>query len=99
LFYLPVNGQYRLQLGKTFVHELILEKKISNKTKRPISIKFDADYPCVKAIQVCLDKGTDPRQRGDNHKNANIGKGHLKILFSRTNNLEKLIYMKLPETV
>jgi hypothetical protein len=44
----------------------------------------------VKAIQGCLDKGTDPHERGDNHKNANIGKGHLKVLFSRTINLEKL---------
>jgi hypothetical protein len=26
-----------------------------------------------EGIQVCLDKGTDPHQRGDNHKNANTG--------------------------
>ena len=78
-----------LQLGKTFLHELILEKLFS-RTNRPTSIRLDADYPCLKAIQVCLYIGTDPHQRGNNHKNANIGKGHLKILFSRTNNLEKL---------
>jgi hypothetical protein len=43
-----------------------------------------------KGIQVCLDKGTDTHQRGDNDKNANIGwPGHLKILFSRTNDPEK----------
>jgi hypothetical protein len=62
----------------------------SPKTRRPISIKIHAKYPCIKGIQVCLDKGTDPHQRGDNNKNANIGwPGHLKI-FSRTNDPEKL---------
>jgi hypothetical protein len=67
-------------------------EKIS-KTSRPISIKLsDAIYPCMKGIQVCLDKGTDPHQWGDNHKNTNIEWGHLKILFSRINDLEKLIF-------
>jgi hypothetical protein len=51
------------------------------KTKRPISIKIDANRPCIIGIQVWLDKGTDPHQRGDN-KNADIGwPGRLKILF------------------
>jgi hypothetical protein len=86
-----------LQLGKTFLHEL---EKIISKTNWPNSIEVDADYPYVKAIHVCLDKGTDPHQRGDNYKHANIGKGHLKILFSRTNNLEKLRFTrKLPDTM
>jgi hypothetical protein len=44
----------------------------------------------MKGIQGCLNKGTDPNQRGDNQKNANIGWNHLKILFSRTNDPEKL---------
>jgi hypothetical protein len=35
-------------------------------------------------------KGPGPLQRGDNHKNAKIGLGHLKILLSLTNNVEKL---------
>jgi hypothetical protein len=64
--------------------------KIVSKTSRPISIKLDANFPCMKVIQVCLDKGKDLHQRGDNHKYANIGWGHLKILFSRTNDLGKL---------
>jgi hypothetical protein len=38
----------------------------------------------VKGIQVCSNKGPGPLQRGDNHKNVNIGWGHLKIFFSRT---------------
>jgi hypothetical protein len=42
----------------------------------------------MKGIQVCLDKGTNSLRRGDNH-NANIGRGHLKILFARTNDPEK----------
>jgi hypothetical protein len=42
----------------------------------------------MKENRVCLDKGTASRQRGDNHKNANIGWGHLEILFSRTNEPE-----------
>jgi hypothetical protein len=35
-------------------------------------------------------KGPDPLQRGDNHKNVKIGWGHLKIFFSRTTGPEKL---------
>jgi hypothetical protein len=50
------------QLGKIFLHELVLEKKIS-KTSRPISIKLYANYFCMKGIQVCLNKGPGPHQR------------------------------------
>jgi hypothetical protein len=38
----------------------------------------------VKGIQVCSNKGPDPLQRGDNHKNVKMGWGHFKIFFSRT---------------
>jgi hypothetical protein len=38
----------------------------------------------VKGIQVCSNKGPDPLQRGDNHKNVKMGQGLLKIFFSRT---------------
>jgi hypothetical protein len=37
----------------------------------------------VKGIQVCSNKGPGPLQRGDNHKNLNMGWGNLNI-FSRT---------------
>jgi hypothetical protein len=37
----------------------------------------------VKGIQFCLNEGSGPLQRGDNHKNVNMGCGHIKI-FSRT---------------
>jgi hypothetical protein len=46
-----------------FLHKLILEKKIFSKTSFPISIKLDANYPCMKEIQACSDKGTDAHQR------------------------------------
>jgi hypothetical protein len=36
----------------------------------------------MKGIQVCSNKGPGPLVRGDNHKNAKMGLGHLKI--SRT---------------
>jgi hypothetical protein len=38
----------------------------------------------VKGIQVCLNKGPGPLQRGVNHKNIKMEWGHLKIFFSRT---------------
>jgi hypothetical protein len=38
----------------------------------------------VKGIKVCSNKGPGPHQRGDNHKNVEMGWGHLKIFFSRT---------------
>jgi hypothetical protein len=67
-------------IKKTNLHKIILEK-IFSKTGRPMKIKLDANYPCMKGIQVCLDKRADCNQKGDDHKNANIGWGHLKILF------------------
>jgi hypothetical protein len=53
------------------------------RTSRPKSIKLGTNYPWVKGIQVCSNKGPGPLQRGDNHKNVKMGCGHLKI-FSRT---------------
>jgi hypothetical protein len=84
------GGQMEPHLGKTFLHKFVLGK-IFSKTSRFISIKLDANYPCMKRIQVCLDKETNPHQRGDNHKNSNIGWVHLKILFS----IELMIQKKL----
>jgi hypothetical protein len=86
--------------GQMGPHKLTLEYFFS-KIRGPISIKIDANYPCIKGIQVCLDKGTDPHQMGDDNKNSNIGwPGHLKILFSRTKHPEKLKFTrKLPDRV
>jgi hypothetical protein len=36
----------------------------------------------MKENQVCSNKGPDPLQRGDNHKNVKM-EGHLIIFFSR----------------
>jgi hypothetical protein len=44
----------------------------------------------VKRIQVCSNKGSDPLQTGDNHRNVRKGWGHLKILFLTTMKPEKL---------
>jgi hypothetical protein len=46
----------------------------------------------VEGIQVCSYIGPGPLQKGDNHKNAKIGCGHLKIFLSRTTWPEKLKY-------
>jgi hypothetical protein len=48
---------------------------------RPIWIKLGTNYPWIKGIQNCTNKGTGPLERRDNHKNANKGWGHLKIFF------------------
>jgi hypothetical protein len=38
----------------------------------------------MKENKVCSNKGPDPLQRGDNHKNVKMGWCHLKIFFPRT---------------
>jgi hypothetical protein len=62
-----------------------------SRTRWPNSIKLSTNYPLVKGIQVCSNKGTDSYQRGDNHKNVKTGWGHFKI-FSRTTEPEELIF-------
>jgi hypothetical protein len=61
-----------------------LLKIFFSRTSRPKSIKPGINHPWVKGMQVCSNKGPGPLQRGDNHKNDNIGWGHLKIFFSQT---------------
>jgi hypothetical protein len=62
--------------------------KIFSRTSWPNSIIFNTNYPAVKGIQVCPNKGKGSLQKGDNHKK--IRWGHLKILFLRTMKPEKL---------
>ena len=38
----------------------------------------------MKGIQVCSNKGPDPLQRGDNHKNSKMGWGNLNIFYRTT---------------
>jgi hypothetical protein len=52
--------------------------KSFSRTGRPKSIKLGTDYPWVKGIQLCSNKGPGPLQRGDNHKNVKLRWGHLK---------------------
>jgi hypothetical protein len=60
-----------------------------SRTRRPISIKLGTNYPWVKEIKSCPNKGTNPLQRGNNYKNAKMGWSHLEI-FSRTAGQEKM---------
>jgi hypothetical protein len=48
--------------------------KILCRNSRPNSIKPSAHYPWVNGIQDCWNKGPDPLQRGDNHKNVKMGR-------------------------
>jgi hypothetical protein len=70
-----------------------LEKFFFSKSSRSPSIKLEANYPCMKGINVCETKiGPGPHQRVDNHKiNANIGWSKLKI-FSRTTGPENITF-------
>jgi hypothetical protein len=55
------------------------------RTRWPNSIKLSTNYPWVKGIQVCTNKGSGPLQRGDNHKNVKMGYvGYFKNLLLRT---------------
>jgi hypothetical protein len=46
-------------------------------------IKLGTNYPWIKGIQICSNKGPDPLEMGDNHINVNMGWGYLKISFFR----------------
>jgi hypothetical protein len=61
---------------------IFFKKKFFSRTSKPNSIKLGTNYPWVKGIQFCSNKGQDPLLRGDNHKNVKMGWGHLKIFFS-----------------
>jgi hypothetical protein len=52
------------------------KKKIFSRASRPNSIKLSKNYPWVKRIQVCSNKGPGPLQRGDNYKNVKMVWGH-----------------------
>jgi hypothetical protein len=47
----------------------------------PNSIKLSTNYPWMKGIQVCSNKGPDPLQRGDNYKKCENEVGSFKILL------------------
>jgi hypothetical protein len=77
----------RAKIGKTIFTCVYIEKKIFSRTNWPISIKLGTIHPWVKVN--CINKGSIPLQKGDNHKNAKMGWLHLKI-FSRTTEPDEL---------
>jgi hypothetical protein len=76
-------GSGRATIEKTVFTYVYIEKIFFSRISRPISIKLGINHPWVKGILNCLNKGSGPLQRGDNHKNAKMGWVHLKI-FLRT---------------
>jgi hypothetical protein len=56
-------------------------KKIFSRASGPNSIKRNTNYPWMKGIQVCPNKGPGPHQRGDNHKKSKIGVGSFQNLI------------------
>jgi hypothetical protein len=67
--------------SKRVKNTLKIVKIFFSRTSKPKSIKLCTNYPWLKGIQVCSNKGPDPLQRGDNHKNVKMRWGHLKIFF------------------
>jgi hypothetical protein len=55
-------------IGKT-IFTYVYIKKIFSRASWPISMKLDKNNALVKGILICSNKGPDPLQRGDNHKN------------------------------
>jgi hypothetical protein len=55
---------------------MFILKEIFSRTSKPISTKLGTNHPWVKEILYCTNKGPCPLQRGDNHKNAKICRGH-----------------------
>jgi hypothetical protein len=51
------NNSERVEVHRNFF-------KIFSRTSRPKSIKLGTNYPLVKRIQVCSNKGPGPLQRG-----------------------------------
>jgi hypothetical protein len=72
-------GSSGATIGKTIFTYVYIEKKIFSRTSRPISMKLHTNYAWVKGILNSLNKGPDPLQRGDHHKNTKMGWSHLKI--------------------
>jgi hypothetical protein len=78
----------------------IFEKKCSREPAGQFQSKVGTINPWVKEILEYTNKGPGPLQRGDNHKNAKIWRGHGKSFSLRTTEPELLIFLwKLSEIV
>jgi hypothetical protein len=87
------QGSDGATIGKTIFTCVYIGNSLLQK-QQPISIKLNANYPCMKGIQVWSSKGPGPHQRGDNHKNVKIGLSHLNKNFAlKTIGPEKLRFM------
>jgi hypothetical protein len=71
----------------------IENKYICSRTRRPISIKLCTNNLSVRGILNCSNLEPGPLQRGDNHKNANMGCGHSKNLLKNHWTRRVHIYM------
>jgi hypothetical protein len=56
--------------------------KMKHLAMHAISIKLGTNHSWMNGIQVYSNEGPNHLQRGDNHKSAKIGWGHLYTFFS-----------------
>jgi hypothetical protein len=68
----PLQGEIRVKYTEN------LKKIFFSRTSRPNSIKLRTNYPWVKRIKVCSNKGPGPFQRGNNYKICQYGMRSLK---------------------
>jgi hypothetical protein len=59
-----------------------------SRTSRPISIKLGTNHPWISGILNYSNKGPGHLQRGDNHKNAKLWRGHWNFFPLRTTESE-----------
>jgi hypothetical protein len=68
--------------------------KIFSRSSSPKSIKLGTNYPLVKRIQVCSNKGPGPLQRGDNQRNVKKRVGSFKNLILKNYEARKAEKLK-----
>jgi hypothetical protein len=77
-------------IGKTIFACVYIEKKNLLQNQQA-NFKHGTNHHWVKGILNCSNKGSDPLQRRNNHKNAKMRWGHLKI-FLKTTEPEEFIF-------
>jgi hypothetical protein len=89
------KGPGPLQRGDNYkIAKMVWDNlKIFSRTTLSNSMKLDSNHAWVKGIINCTNKRPSPLQKGDNHKNSQMGWGHLKVFFSRTTEPEELIFI------
>jgi hypothetical protein len=78
-------------IGKTMFLCVYIEKNLLQKQQANFNKTW---YKLIlgKGNSKLYKSSTRSFQRGDNHKNAKMGRCHLKIFFSRTTEAEELIF-------